>query len=107
MTPLTYVVERVTPGDFASHRAPLAVALVPRPDNNPLLVMRLKGRRTGLVVTLADVYRVAALWHGQKEKRARCEARKNGVPWRRARKQFLALPPMPRRPRKVKEDSNG
>ncbi len=50
---------------------------------------RLKGERTQYVALVSDLYRVTALWHGQKETLARRDARRNGVPWRTARKQFI------------------
>lgn len=51
--------------------------------------LRLKGKRTQYVCALSDLYRMAALWHGQKEAAARKAARKNGVPWARAKKSFV------------------
>lgn len=51
--------------------------------------LRLKGKRTQYVCTLSDLYRMAALWHGQKEAAARKMARKNGIPWAKAKKLFL------------------
>ena len=53
--------------------------------------VRLKGERTQYVVNLSDLYRVAALWHGQKEAAAKREARRAGIPWRRARVAFMKL----------------
>jgi|GEM_PF-2945698 hypothetical protein len=100
MTRLNYIVERVMPGNFSTYGKPLVMLLVPLRDGNTLLVLRLKGQRVGYVVHLADVYRLAALWHGNKERQARAVARKNGVPWRIARKQFNTLPPIPRRVKK-------
>lgn len=47
------------------------------------------GQRNGYVLALSDAYRMAALWHGQKEKSAKAKARKDGIPWRRARLEFL------------------
>lgn len=41
------------------------------------------------VVALSDLYRMAALWHGGKEAQAKRAARRNGVSWRVARKQFI------------------
>lgn len=52
--------------------------------------VRLKGKRTQYVVALSDLYRMAALWHGLKEKSAKREARKNGVAWRIAKRKFTA-----------------
>lgn len=54
-----------------------------------LIGFRLKGRRIQYVAAVSDLYRMAALWHGQKEKAARSQARKQGVPWRQARKAFI------------------
>ncbi len=52
------------------------------------VILRLKGRRTQYACTLSDVYRIAALWHGQKEAAARKAARKSGIPWKQAKRQF-------------------
>ena len=52
--------------------------------------LRLKGRRTQYVCALSDIYRMAALWHGQKEAAAKRAARKNGVSWKSAKKQFVS-----------------
>lgn len=51
--------------------------------------LRLKGKRTQYVCALSDLYRMAALWHGQKESAARKAARKNGIRWATAKKLFL------------------
>lgn len=52
--------------------------------------LRLKGRRVTYVVALSDVYRNAALQHGHKEAIAKRVARRSGIPWKRAKKQFVA-----------------
>jgi hypothetical protein len=57
-------------------------------QNEALIGLRLKGKRVQYVVALSDVYRVAALWHGQKESCAKRAARKAGVSWRVAKRQF-------------------
>lgn len=73
-------------------RVPVVLGLKPGTDKREDLVgLKLKGTRTWYVATVSDLYRVLALWHGQKESNARRVARKEGVPWRRARKQFAAL----------------
>jgi hypothetical protein len=70
-------------------RLPIILTIAPNgSQNEALLGLRLKGRRTQYVVALSSVYQMAALWHGQKEARARREARRNGIPWRTARRQF-------------------
>lgn len=51
--------------------------------------LRLKGKRTQYVSALSDIYRMAALWHGQKEAAAKRAARKSGISWRTAKKQFI------------------
>ncbi len=58
-------------------------------QSEALIGLRLKGKRTQYVCALSDIYRTAALWHGQKEAKARRDARKMGVPWRQAKKEFL------------------
>lgn len=68
---------------------------IARRRNEALIGLRLKGTRKQLVVQLSDVYRVAALWYGQKEAAAKREARKNGVSWRTARKAFIAKNSIP------------
>ena len=50
--------------------------------------MRLKGRRTQYVCLLSDLYRIAAMWHGQKLAEAKKQARRHGIAWRIAKKQF-------------------
>lgn len=52
--------------------------------------LRLHGKQRQYVVALSDVYRMAALWFGQKEAAARRAARKAGVQWKYAKKQFVA-----------------
>jgi hypothetical protein len=72
------------------HGLPVIVTLAPAGSQSEALIgLRLKGRRTQYVCALSDIYRMAALWHGAKEAKARRDARKNGVPWRRAKKDFL------------------
>jgi len=67
------------------------ITLAPAGSQDEALIgLRLKGTRTQYVCSLSDVYRMAAENHGQKEARARREARRSGIPWRSARKAFLA-----------------
>lgn len=51
--------------------------------------VRLKGTRTQYVGTLSDIFRIFALWHGQREAAAKREARKSGVAWRFAKRKFI------------------
>lgn len=70
---------------------PVIVTLAPAGSQSEALIgLRLKGMRTSYVLALSDVYRMAALTYGAKEAKARREARRNGVPWRSAKKQFQA-----------------
>jgi hypothetical protein len=67
------------------------VTLAPAGSQNEALIgLRLKGTRTQYVCAVSSVYQMAALWHGQKEAAARREAKRNGIPWRIAKKKFLA-----------------
>lgn len=89
MTTLTKPVRRVTSKTYSGRR--VIVTLSPAgKEQEALIGLRLEGTRTQYVVRLSDVYRIAALWHGAAESSAKRAARKNGVPWRNARKQFLA-----------------
>ena len=69
---------------------PIILTLAPCGSQNEARIgLRLKGTRTQYIAALSDLYRVLALWHGQKEAAAKRAARKAGIRWRAARKQFL------------------
>ena len=69
---------------------PVVLTLAPCGSNPDARVgVRLAGQRTQYTALLSDLYRVMALWHGQKEAAAKRAARKNGVSWRIARKTFI------------------
>jgi hypothetical protein len=69
---------------------PVIVTLAPCGSQSEARIgLRLKGKRTQYVCALSDVYRMAALWHGQKEAAAKRAARKNGVAWKSAKKAFV------------------
>ena len=90
MTALTKPVSRET--NRRVGKRPVIITIAPRGQENEALIgLRLKGQRLQYVITLSDVYRLAAMWHGQKEKAARLAARRNGVPWRTAKRQFDAV----------------
>ena len=87
-TKLSKPVSRETARTY--HRKPVIVTLAPCGSQDEALIgLRLKGERTQYVVALSDIYRIAALWHGQQERAAKKAARKMGIPWRQARKEFL------------------
>lgn len=88
MTKLTKPIARETNKIYA--RRNLIVTLAPAGSQSEALIgLRLKGKRAQYVCALSDVYRMAALWHGQKEAAAKRTARKAGIPWATARRQFL------------------
>lgn len=87
-TKLTKPVSRETAKLVGSR--PVIVTIAPAGAQTEALIgLRLSGKRTQYVCALSDVYRMAALWHGQKEAAAKRAARKSGTPWRIARKQFI------------------
>lgn len=88
MTPLSKPVHRLTQKRIGSKQ--IIVTLAPCGSQEEALIgLRIKGQRTQYVVTVSDVYRWAALTHGNKERIAKSKARKEGVPWRQAKKQFV------------------
>lgn len=95
MTKLLKSVTRETNKNYGSRN--VIVTLAPAGNQSEALIgLRLKGRRTQYVVALSDVYRNAAMDFGRKEATARRAARKNGVPWRQARRQFILENSIPR-----------
>lgn len=87
MTKLTKPVSRITGRRYGSRN--IVVTLAPAGSQDEALIgFRLQGKRTQYVCAVSDLYRMAALWHGQKEEAAKRKARKLGVPWPVARKQF-------------------
>jgi len=70
---------------------PVIVTLAPAGSQAEALIgLRLKGKRSQYVARLSDVYRMAALWHGQKEAAAKKAARKAGISWKTAKRKFIA-----------------
>lgn len=88
MTKLTKPIARET-GKTYGNKAVIVTLAPAGAQNEALIGLRLKGRRTQYVCALSDVYRMAALWHGQKEAAARRAARKAGEPWRTAKRRFV------------------
>lgn len=87
-TKLTSNVSRETAKVF-NHR-PVIITIAPAGSQSEALIgLRLKGKRTQYVCALSDVYRMAALWHGNKEAKAKREARKMGIAWKTAKKDFV------------------
>lgn len=89
MTKLLSKVTRETAKFYGSR--PVIITIAPAGSQSEALIgLRLKGKRTQYVCALSDVYRMAALWYAQKEGTAKRQARKLGIPWKRAKKDFLA-----------------
>lgn len=88
MTPLTKPVSRITANRYAGR--PIVVTLGPcGGQSESLIELRLLGRRTAYILKLSDCFRLAALWHGQAEAKAKRDARRMGIPWRKAKRAFL------------------
>ena len=89
MTPLRKEIDRQV--DKEVRGKPVIITLIPGTDRREAMIaLRLKGERTEYRGTISDLYRTLALWHGNAERQAKAAARKQGVPWRTARKAFLA-----------------
>jgi hypothetical protein len=83
------VVRRVTKKPFGHYRRPIVVTLVPGTDErDDLLTTRLKGTREIYVARIADVHRMMALWHAGKVSAAKRAARRDGIPWRQAKREL-------------------
>jgi hypothetical protein len=87
VTTLTKPVSRET-AKLISGRAVIITLAPCGSQGEARLGLRLKGKRTQYVCLLSDLYRIAALQHGQKVAEAKKQARKHGVAWRLAKKQF-------------------
>lgn len=87
MTELTSPVRRLTKAKYGKKRVVVVLAPAGATDD-AFIVFRLIGRRTQYVTAVSTLYRIAALWHGNKLASAKREARKRGVQWRKAKRQF-------------------
>jgi len=89
MTKLTKPISRETARTVQGR--PVIITIIPAGSQAEALIqLRLKGARTRYTCALSDVYRMAALWHGQKLAKAKRDARKAGIPWRTAKRVALA-----------------
>jgi len=87
MTKLLKPVSRETAKRYGSRN--VIVTLAPAGSQSEALIgLRLKGKRTQYVCALSDIYRMAALWYGQKLAAAKRAAREAGVSWKIAKRQF-------------------
>lgn len=89
MTKLTKAVSRMTDKFIGSRQ--VIVTIAPCGSQSEALIgLRLKGKRTSYVMALSDCYRWFAEQYGYKERAAKRNARKEGKPWKQARKQFIS-----------------
>jgi hypothetical protein len=87
MTRLQKTVWRETAATYQGREVQIGLApLGSQPDG--MLALKLKGRRTQFLLRVSDVFRMGALWHGNKERQAKAAARKAGIPWKRAKRDF-------------------
>lgn len=89
MTKLTKPVSRQTAKSVRG-RAVIVTIAPCGSQSEARIGFRLAGERRQYVALVSDLYREAARWHGQKETLARRAARREGIPWRLARKAFVA-----------------
>lgn len=88
MTSLTSPIRRLTKAKYGKRQ--LVVVLAPAGTTaDALIAFRPQGQRTQYVTAVSTLFRLAVLWHGNKEAIARRAARKAGIPWRVAKKQFI------------------
>jgi len=72
-------------------RRPIIVTVAPLgSQEDAMLGMRQQRSRVMYTGRVSDVYRVLALWHANKEKSARKAAKAAGIPWRVAKRKFIA-----------------
>ena len=94
MTPLNKPVTRRTRKQV--QRRDVIVTLAPAGSQaEALLALRLAGTRKQYVVSLTDVYVLAAGIYARREAAAKKVARTNGVPWKKAKREFLKTIQLP------------
>jgi hypothetical protein len=89
MTTLDKPIRRVTDTEYIGRPIVVTLAPVGGSQSETNVGFRLKGKRTQYVVGLSVLFRYAAQLHAQKEAIAKRAARKNGIPWKKAKKQFV------------------
>jgi hypothetical protein len=88
VTPLTKPVVRRTRKRV--QRRDVVVTLAPAGSQEEALIgLRLAGTRTQYVVSLTDVYILAAQIHARRVAAAKRAARQQGIPWKRAKRDLL------------------
>lgn len=86
-TKLTKPVQRETSNTYRGR--PIILTIAPGPTGETILGMRRKGERTEYLMLLSDAYRISAMRHGTAEKAAKKSARRAGIPWKQAKREFL------------------
>lgn len=88
MTSLTKKLSRLSNHRVQGRR--VVVSLVPGTEKrHDLVAVRQHGRQTQYLVPVADIYRWGALIYANRVRAAKAEARRAGVPWFKAKKQFV------------------
>lgn len=88
-TPILKRYHRETVQTVGHYGRPVVITLAPGSASRPEMIgLRLKGTRAQYVARVEDVFRTLALWHASKVSAAKRAARKAGVPWRVAKRQF-------------------
>ena len=89
MTALSSPVRRVTAARYCSRNLVVIIAACGgQPEAR--IGVRQKGKRTAYTATVSDFYRWAASLYAAKERSAKRAARKQGLPWKQAKKRFIA-----------------
>jgi hypothetical protein len=104
-TPLTKPVSRLTAKKYGTRNVIITIAPAGA-QSEALIGLRLEGKRTQYVCALSDIYRLAAMWYGQKEQLAKRAARKAGISWRTAKKHFIAANTIPKWTKPEKLETN-
>lgn len=87
-TKLTKPVSRETNRTF--QKRPVIITIAPLGKQDEVLIgLRLKGTRVQYTISLSEVYCMAAMRYANRELAAKKAARKAGVPWHVARRQFI------------------
>lgn len=85
---LTKPLTRETPNIY-QQRAVMFTAVPLPSQRQTVFVFRLKGKQVQYARNLSEIYHDAAASYARKEKAAKSQARRDGIPWRKARKQFI------------------
>jgi len=86
MTPLLKSIHRLS--NKRIQGKPIVITLAPTGSGDMIALRRLR-ERTQYIISLQEVYQMAALRYANKESAAKKQARKDGIPWKRAKASFV------------------